>query len=63
MDGKRANKIINRMYKFRKLNTARNFANHCNGTMLIVLGDDDRFWVGVPPDTEKLIEAGYEYAE
>jgi len=62
MEREAANRIINRLYKFSKLEAAKRFADNCNGIMMIVLGDDDRFWVGVPRDTEALVNAGYEYA-
>jgi hypothetical protein len=52
----------NPIYKFSELSVARGFADRATKTMMIVLGDDARFWVVFPADGERLIKAGYEYA-
>ena len=62
MEKETANRIIGRLYKFGKMESAKRFADNCNGVMMVVLGDDGKFWVGVSRDTEALVKAGYEYA-
>lgn len=50
------------IYRFASLNRADSFASKCTKLHLVVLGDDGMFWVAVPPVTEALVRAGYEYA-
>ncbi|WP_155831794.1 hypothetical protein [Hylemonella gracilis] len=50
------------MFKFTKLANARSFANRAEKLMMIVMGDDERFWVTTPAHAERLVKAGYEYA-
>lgn len=47
---------------FNSLAIAKSFVNRASKMMMIVLGDDDRYWVVTPADGERLIRAGYEYA-
>ena len=51
------------MIKFMDYNLARSFIYNAQDIMLIILGDDDKYWVGFPAETEKLHRQGYEYAE
>jgi hypothetical protein len=53
----------NKVYKFTDRNTAISFANHATKIMMIVLGDDDKFWVCTPADAARLVKQGYEYAD
>lgn len=47
---------------FNSLANAKFFANRASKMMMIVLGDDDRYWVVTPADGERLVRAGFEYA-
>ncbi len=51
------------MRKFTDYYLAKCFAENAKKLMLIILGDDDKFWVGFPAETEKLYRQGYEYAD
>jgi hypothetical protein len=48
--------------KFSTYALADSFRNRCIKMMLIVLGDDGKFWVVTPAEGERLIANGYEYA-
>lgn len=48
------------MYKFVKLSTAKNFVNHCEKSMMIIMGCDNMYWVVTMRAGENLIKAGYE---
>lgn len=48
------------IYKFVELTNARSFIEHATKIMLIVHGDDMRFWVVTPADAARLQRAGYE---
>jgi len=50
------------MYKFSTYTLADSFRNRCEKMMMIVLGDDGKFWVVTPAQAEKLVAQGYEYA-
>lgn len=50
------------MTEFKSLQLAENFANRCEKLHLIILGDNNRYWVALPKVTEKLNKQGYEYA-
>jgi len=50
------------MYKFNSLTNAKKFQDRAFDTMLIILGDDDKFWVMLPAQAERLANNGYEYA-
>ena len=57
-------KLITQVSKFNTLEAAEDCVNnHCVKLNMIVLGDDGLYWVAVPAVTEKLVKAGYEYAE
>jgi len=49
------------MMKFADYHLAKSFAENAEKLMLIILGDDGKFWVGTPKETEKLYRRGYEY--
>jgi hypothetical protein len=51
------------MYKFQNRENAFSFAERCTKIMLVLLGDDGRFWVTTPAQAEQLHRQGYEYAE
>jgi len=41
---------------------AENCAAHCIKTHMLILGENDRFWVVCPSDFSRLLKAGYEAA-
>lgn len=45
--------------KFSQLANAESFRQHASKAMMIVLGDDSRFWVVRPVDAERLGTQGY----
>ncbi|MCQ2076121.1 MAG: hypothetical protein MJZ20_03665 [Bacteroidaceae bacterium] len=47
---------------FSTLAVAKRWAFGCNKMHLIILGDNEKFWVVTPADAEKLVKMGYEYA-
>jgi hypothetical protein len=49
-------------FKFSTYATADSFRNRCVKIMMIVMGDDNMFWVVTPAHGEKLTRQGYEYA-
>ena len=56
-----AKQAIKNTRKFTSFQTAQNFANRCEKLHMILMGDDNRFWVGLPRYTEFLNKLGYEY--
>lgn len=48
------------MFKFSSEAAARRFRDNAIKAMLIILGDDMRYWVVTMADGERLIRAGYE---
>lgn len=50
------------IYKFSSLALAQSFANRATKLMLVLQGDDDKFWVSTSAVTERLNREGYEYA-
>jgi hypothetical protein len=50
------------IFKFGKLTNARNFADRARKPMVIILGDDELFWVVSFALGEKLVKSGYELA-
>jgi hypothetical protein len=50
-------------FKFNSYANAQNFKNRCIKIMMIILGDDDKYWVVTPAEGEKLTRRGYEYAD
>jgi len=55
-------KAIEKIFKFSSLDLARSFANRAEKMQLVILGDDDKYWVASPRVTEKLHKEGYQYA-
>ena len=59
------------VYRFRNRFLAEQFVGHCVKPMRIILGDNDgrrqdgdgEYLVATPADAERLVRAGYEYAE
>jgi len=50
------------VYRFHELANAIGFSQRCVRSMMIILGDDEMFWVVTPAKGCKLIEQGYEEA-
>ena len=50
------------MYKFEKRENALGFINRAKKIWMLVLGDDNRFWVVRPVDAERLTRQGYSLA-
>jgi hypothetical protein len=48
--------------KFTNLANAKSFAKACVKPHLVMLGDDNKFWVVTPADSQRLFKVGYEYA-
>jgi hypothetical protein len=51
------------VFKFNHLANARNFAERAKKPMVIILGDDQLFWVVSPALGEELLRSGYELAD
>jgi hypothetical protein len=51
------------IFKFGKLANARSFADRARKPMVIILGDDQLFWVVSLALGEELVKSGYELAE
>lgn len=49
--------------RFTSLALAKSFAARAHRTMMILLGDDERYWVAPASVAEALYRAGYDYAE
>ena len=54
--------IQKQIYRFSTLEAAKAFADRCEKIHMIVLGDHDEYWVGLPTITEWLVKNGYAYA-
>ncbi len=50
------------MFKFTRLGSAIRFTHHADKLLMILMGDDERFWVTTPAQAERLHRQGYEYA-
>jgi hypothetical protein len=50
-------------YRFTSLAIANEFSNGCLKPHRVILGDHPSFWVVCPADAERLLRAGYEFAE
>lgn len=48
--------------KFSSLALAQSFADRGTKAMMVILGDDSRFWVTTMAGAERLIRQGYEVA-
>ncbi len=53
----------NGVFKFNDLINARTFAGRAAKSMVILLGDDGRYWVVSLGLGEELVKSGYEVAE
>jgi hypothetical protein len=51
------------IYKFNTLGAAKSFAYHAPKIWMIIMGDDELFWVVTPAHAERLVKQGYELAE
>ena len=50
------------IYRFVTSERAFGFADHAVKNMMVILGDDDRYWVVTMANGERLLRAGYEVA-
>ena len=55
-------KRIETIYKFSELSNAISFTERCIKIMMIILGDDEKFWVVTPAHSTRLMKQGYELA-
>ena len=53
--------LIKEMTKFNSLKSARTFCDNAVKINMILMGDDGKYWVGLPKYTEQLNRQGYEY--
>ena len=51
------------IYRFRRHGLAFNLADRALKPMMVLLGDDGRYWVVRMSDGERLLRAGYEAAQ
>lgn len=49
-------------FEFNQLGTARNFAARCHKPHMIILGDNELFWVVTLAEAARLLRKGYEMA-
>ena len=49
-------------YKFSSWALAQSFIERCRKIYMIILGDDDKFWIVTPADAMRLEKAGYQIA-
>ncbi len=56
-------KISETIYRFSTFWAAKSFADRAVKIWLIILGDDEKFWVVTPTHAAKLLRQGYELAE
>jgi hypothetical protein len=54
---------IGTIFRFRNLATARSFAQRCNKSMAILLGNCPEYWVATPGQAKRLEALGYEILE
>lgn len=50
------------IFKFSTIVLAKSFASRARRKMMVILGDDEQFWVVPASVAEQLVNAGYEYA-
>ena len=55
--------LRNNPFEFTNLGYANSFAANGAKMMLVILGDNGRFWACLPADAEKLHKVGLCYAE
>ncbi len=49
-------------FRFSSLELAKSFADNATQPQRVILGDHPEIWVVTPADAERLVRAGYEYA-
>jgi hypothetical protein len=54
------NSVSSRIFKFGHLANARSFSDRARKPMLVILGDDELFWVVSLALGDELVKAGYE---
>jgi hypothetical protein len=57
------NSVASGIFKFGYLANARSFAERGRKPMLVLLGDDQLFWVVSLASGEQLVKSGYELAD
>jgi hypothetical protein len=50
------------IYRLRRDEPAYRFSDRAIKAMMVILGDDERYWVVTMADAERLLRAGYEVA-
>lgn len=50
------------MTEFNSLVLAYSFADNAVKMMMVIMGDNNKYWVCKPAKSEKLIQSGYEVA-
>jgi len=55
--------ISKRARKFSTQDAAKSYSKHTVKMSMIILGDDERFWVVTPAAASALVKAGFEYAD
>ena len=50
------------IFKFSNLGLAKSFTYDATKIWIIILGDDEMFWVVTPAHAERLVRQGYELA-
>ena len=53
--------LTKQMTKFNSLESARTFCDNAVKINMILMGDDGKYWVGLPRYTNQLHAQGYEY--
>lgn len=65
MDAQTIAKLLksSQVSQFSDIALARSFCDRCDKLHLMILGDNGKVWVATPRITERLHNAGYDYAE
>lgn len=56
-------KLKSQVWEFSTLASAKSFCFRSKRILLIILGDDGKYWVSYPAIANKLVNLGYQYAE
>ncbi len=62
-DNKTAGIYNSRISRYSSLAIAKQAKYHSEKSSMIILGDDEKFWVVCMADAQRLVNAGYELAE
>lgn len=52
--------MTGKVYKFNSLTNAQSFRDRLTKTAIIIMGDDNRYWVALGRDADCLLKQGYE---